>query len=81
MENQQAVLLEDVLKGKARTKKMSINIKVTFPSFEIRDNGTYLQDAIKQALTECIENEADFSDTFDRTMLHVPDAIKVEIEY
>lgn len=80
MENPQAVLLEDVLKGKARTKEMSINIKVTFPSFEIRDNGTYLQDAIKQALTECIENEADCTDAFNIAMLHAPNTIKVEIE-
>lgn len=78
---EQIVLLNDVLTGKARTKNMTIIIKATFPSFEIRDNGTYLNDAIKQAVKECIENEADYSDTFDRTMLHTSDAIKVEIEY
>ena len=81
MEGKQFILLEDVLTGRAKTRNMSINIKVTFPSFEIRDNGTYLNDAIRQALVGCIENEADCSDAFDIAMLHVPNAIKVEIEY
>ena len=80
MKGKQLVLLEDALTGKAKTKNMSITITVTFPSFEIRDNGTYLTDALTLAIKNCIENEAECSDTFDSTMLHAPNAINVKIE-
>lgn len=81
MEGTQLVLLKDVMSGKAKTRNMSIHINITFPSFEIRDNGTYLNDAIKQAIVECIQDEADCSDAFDIALLHAPNVIKVEIEY
>lgn len=77
---EQIVSLNDVLVGKAKTKPMSITITATFPSFEIRDNGTYLQEAIEQAVKECIINEAERSDIFDYSMLHVPNVIKIKIE-
>lgn len=77
---EQIVSLNDVLSGKAKTKPMSLKVTITFPSFEIRDNGTYLQDALEQAVKECIINEAEYSDAFDYAMIHDPNAIKVKIE-